>query len=89
MPGGDCSGLDDGGIGACYICWLVGLMTVVLMPAVIVKLLGVLQIWLRSIHMFGMLPITILMVMVLLGLLNYTNYHKQKYHHTLPPPRLH
>ena len=61
MPDGDCSGLDDGGIGACYICWLVGLMAVVLMLAVIVKFVGVLQIWFRSINMFSMLPITVLM----------------------------
>ena len=47
MSGGDCSRLNDGGIRACYICWLVGLMVAVLMLAVIVQLLGVLQIWLR------------------------------------------
>ena len=61
MPGGDCSGLDDGCIGACYICWLVGLMAVVSMLEAIVKFVGVPQIWLRSIHMCCMLPITILM----------------------------
>ena len=64
MPVGDCSGLDDGGIGAFYICWLVGLMAVVLMLAVIVKFVGVLQIWLRSIHMFSMLPIPVLMELI-------------------------
>ena len=34
-----CSGLHDGGIGACYICWLVELMPVVLMLPVLVNLL--------------------------------------------------
>ena len=42
MPvGGDCSGLDGGGIDACYTFWLVGLMAVVLIHAVIVICLGV------------------------------------------------
>ena len=33
VSGGDCSWLDDGGIVACYICWIVGLRAVVLMLA--------------------------------------------------------
>ena len=66
MPRGDCSGLDgngldDVGIGACYFFWLVGLMAVVLILAVITKFVRVLQIWLRSIHVFCIFPITILM----------------------------
>ena len=36
VTGGDYNGSDDGGIGACYILWLVRLMAVVLMLAVIV-----------------------------------------------------
>ena len=38
MPCGNCSGLHDGGSGACYICWLVELMPVVFMLAVLVNL---------------------------------------------------
>ena len=41
VPGGDCSRLHDGGIGACYFCWLVEvmeLMSVVLMLAVLENL---------------------------------------------------
>ena len=64
VPVGDCSGFDDGGIGACYTFWLVGLMAVVSMLVVLVKFVGVLQIWLRSIHMSCILPITILMKLI-------------------------
>ena len=43
-----------------FVKGLVGLMAVVLMLAVIVKFVVVLQIWLRSIHMFCILRITTL-----------------------------
>ena len=75
MPRGDCSGLGDGGIGACYICWLVGLIAVVVMLSVIVKFVGMLQIWLTHVvqvaHNYTR-GITTL-VILLLELINCTN----------------
>ena len=58
MPGGDCSGLDGGGIGDWCFCWLVWLLIG------IVKVVGVLRIWLRSIHISCMLAIIILIEIV-------------------------
>ena len=54
--GGDFSGMSGVGIGVCCIFWLVGFMAVFVMLSVIVKFLGVIQIWLRSMQVPYMLP---------------------------------